>query len=168
MSSIERLLVAVLVLAGPAAGGWLGLQRYGAERYQAGHDAAVAAGEKLRQAEAERNHETESELRAQLATADAKAFKKEQKYAEDLDAAQRRVRAGIDGLRCPAASTVQPGAAAGDRPTAAGPESDGTGSAIVPEVAAEILGDGAAVAGLVRRFERLEQRFDACQAVNAK
>jgi hypothetical protein len=37
----------------------------------------------------------------------------------------------------------------------------------VPEAAADVLGIAAGVAGLVRRYERLEQRFDECRAVNA-
>lgn len=134
--------------------------------YQAGVAAAVAAGKEQYDRDVAAARKTESDLRANLAARDAAAFKKEKDHAASLEAAQRRVRAGIDSLRCPA-GPVPAGAAAGDRPATGGPEADGAGPAIVPEVAAEILGDGAAVAGLVRRFERLEQRFDACRAVNA-
>jgi hypothetical protein len=42
VSSLERLLVSVLVLVTLAAGGWLGLEHYGAARYDAGHAAAIA------------------------------------------------------------------------------------------------------------------------------
>jgi hypothetical protein len=38
----------------------------------------------------------------------------------------------------------------------------------VPEAAADILGDGATVAGLVRKYDRLTERFEKCRAVNAK
>jgi hypothetical protein len=38
----------------------------------------------------------------------------------------------------------------------------------VPEAAADLLGIAADVAGLVRRYDRLIQRFEACRAVNAK
>jgi hypothetical protein len=38
----------------------------------------------------------------------------------------------------------------------------------VPEAAVEILGDGAAIAGLVSRYERLTKRFEECRTVNAK
>jgi len=168
MSALERLLVATLVLAAMAAGGWFALEHYGAERYQAGHDAAVAAGELLRQAEAERNHETESDLRAQLHDKDADAFKKEQEYAENLDDAQRRVRAGTDRLRCPAASPVPAGAAPGDRPAAGGPAADGEGPAMVPDVSADLLSLVADHQRLVQRYARVVERFEACRAVNAK
>ncbi|EKU82168.1 hypothetical protein ABIB42_003952 [Massilia sp. UYP32] len=36
------------------------------------------------------------------------------------------------------------------------------------KVAAEILGDAANVAGLVRRYERVVERSETCRAVNAK
>jgi hypothetical protein len=38
----------------------------------------------------------------------------------------------------------------------------------VPEVAAEILGDAADVAGLVRRYQRVIERAEACRDVNAR
>jgi len=38
----------------------------------------------------------------------------------------------------------------------------------VPEAAAEILGDAADVGRLVRRYERIVERFDACRAMNSK
>lgn len=168
MSPIERLLACTLVLIALATGAWLGLEHYGAAQYQAGHDAAVAAGEKLRQAAAERNRETETELRAELAELDAAAHRKEQEYATNLEAAQRRVRAGTDRLRCPAASPVQPAAAPGDRPAAGGPQPDAERADLVPEAAADLLGIAADAAGLLRKFDRLEQRFEACRALNAK
>lgn len=167
MSALERWLSGALVLAGLLVLAALGAHRYGAEQFAAGQAAAVAAGEKLRQAEADRNRATETTLRAQLATQDAAAFTKEKEYASNLEAAQRRVRAGVDGLRCPTASPVPAGAPAGDRPTTAGIEVVAGGSQLMPEAAADLLGVAGDVAGLVRRYERLEQRFDACRAVNA-
>jgi hypothetical protein len=167
MSRLEQLLAGILVLIALAVAGWLGVLHYGAQQYRAGKDAAIAAGDKLRQAEADRNQKTESDLRAQLAARDADAFTKEQTYAANLDAAQRRVRAGADRLRCPA-SPIPAGAASGDRPAAGGPVADGAGPDLVPEAASDILGYGAAVAGLVRRYERLQQRFEACRAVNSQ
>ncbi len=134
--------------------------------YQLGYEAAVADGEAVLEQATAAARRTESDLRAQLRALDADAFKKEKDHAASLEAAQRRVRAGIDGLRCPAAGPVPGASAPDDRSVAGGPEADAAGPAIVPEVAAEILGDGAAVAGLVRRYERLEQRFDKCQSMS--
>jgi hypothetical protein len=42
VSALERLLVSVVVLAVLATGGWLGLEHYGAARYDAGRAAAIA------------------------------------------------------------------------------------------------------------------------------
>lgn len=166
MTRIERLLISTIVLAGLLVLGVLGVRWYGAAQHQAGYDAAVADGKAQYDRDVAAARKTESDLRAQLRTKDAVAFQKEQDHAASLEAAQRRVRAGVDSLRCPA-GPVPAGAAPGDRSAAGGPPVDGQGPTIVPEVAAEILGDGAAIAGLVRRYERLEQRFDKCQAVSA-
>ncbi|MGG7603561.1 hypothetical protein [Massilia sp. BKSP1R2A-1] len=168
MSGLERLAATVLLAVLLVVGAWFGVRHYGAQQHQAGWDAAIAAGEEARDAAALANLAIESGLRARLLKQDTDNLRKEQEHAESLEAAQRRVRAGDDRLRCPAAGPVPAGARAGDRPAAAGPGADGEGPAIVPEVAAEILGDGADVAGLVRRYERVVQRFEACRAVNGK
>lgn len=167
MNALDRLMIGGMLLAAALIAGVLELRHYGAEQYAAGQVAAVAAGAKLRQAEADRNLKTETDLRAQLHDKDAEAKQQEQTYAISLDVAQRRVRAGTDSLRCPA-SPVPAGAAPGDRPAAGGPGADGEGAAIVPDIAADLLGDGAAIAGLVRKYDRLNQRFEACRAVNAE
>jgi len=146
---------------------WFGLRHYGAEQRQAGWDAAVAVGEEQRTHDAALARERETDLRAQLRARDEHALRKEHEHAESLEAAQRRVRAGVDSLRCPA-GPVPAATPPGDRPAAAGPAIDGEGPAIVPEMAAEILGDGADVAGLVRRYERVIERFEACRALNEK
>ena len=166
MTALERFAVTALLLVALVIAGWLGLRHYGAERYQAGHDAAVAAGRAELDRQTAAARKTESDLRAQLREKDAAAFTKEKEYATNLEVAQRRMRAGDDRLRCP--SALPGGAPAGDRPAATGSAVDGEGPAIVPEVAAEILGDAADVAGLVRRYERVIQRFEACRAVNAQ
>jgi hypothetical protein len=168
MSRLEQLLVALLTAAALAAVAWLGLQHYGAEQYKAGFAAAVAIGNQERDRVAAINHNVETELRSRLAARDADAYRKEQEYATNLADAQRRVRAGTDRLRCPAASPVQPAAAAGDRSIAGGPEPDRAGAELVPDAAAEVLGDAADAAGLVRKFDRLTERFEACRAVNGK
>lgn len=167
MTTLERFAGAVLLLVALLLGAWFGVRHYGAEKYRAGYDAAVIEGREAREAAAAAALAIESGLRAKLLERDTAALRKEQEYAESLEAAQRRVRAGVDRLRCPAGPI--PGAApAGGGSAAAGPDADGEGSAIVPEVAAEILGDAADVAGLVRRYERVVERFEACRAVNAK
>jgi hypothetical protein len=166
MTALDRLLIGCILAAALLVGGVLGIQHYGAEQFKAGQASAVAAGEKARQVQADANRKTESDLRATLAAKDADAFTKEQTYATNLDAAQRRVRTGTDRLRCPA-SPVPAGAAPGDRPVAGGPAPDGPGAELVPESAADILGDAAAVAGLVRKYDRVVERFEACRALNA-
>lgn len=168
MSALERLLVGVAIAVMLAAGAWLGVHHYGAEQYDAGYAAAVQVATKQRDRAANLNQQTEDELRALLAAKDADAYRKEQEYASNLADAQRRVRAGTDRLRCPAASPVQPAAAAADRPAAAGAPADGQGPDVVPEAAADILGIAADVAKLVRRYDQVVERFEACRAVNAK
>jgi len=165
--ALERLLCAVLAAVLLLIGAWFGLRHYGAEQRQAGWDAAVAAGKEARDAETLANLAIESGLRARLLEQDTTALRKEQEHATNLEAAQRRVRAGIDGLRCPAGS-VPAASTAGDRPAAAGPVPDGDGAQLVPEAAAALLGDGAAIAGIVRKFDRLQQRFEECRTVSAK
>ena len=133
--------------------------------YQLGYDAAIADGKVVLEQATAAARRTESDLRAQLRVRDAEAFEKEKDHAASLEAAQRRVRAGVDSLRCPAARPVPGAAAPDDRPVAGASATDGPGPTIVPETAAEILGDGAAVAGLVRRYAELEHRFDKCEAL---
>lgn len=157
------ILVVILLL-----GGTWWFRYYGAEQYQAGWDGAVAAGKERRDSDAAAALAIESGLRTRLLDQDTNAFKKEQEYATNLDAAQRRVRAGTDRLRCPAASPVQLTATPGDRPAAGAPPVDGEGLDLVPEAAADILGHGAAIAGLVSRYADVVERFEACRAVNAK
>jgi hypothetical protein len=38
----------------------------------------------------------------------------------------------------------------------------------MPEAASDILGYGAAIAGLVSRYSEVAERYDTCRAVNAK
>ena len=167
MNALERFAAVTLLLVVLLLGTWFGVRHYGAEQRQEGYDAAVAEGKEARDAAAVAALAIESGLRAKLLERDTAALRKEQEYVESLEAAQRRMRTGADRLRCPA-GPVRAAAPTGDRPAAAGPDADGEGPAIVPEVAAEILGDGADVAGLVRRYQRVVDRFEACRAVNAK
>lgn len=160
-------MIGCILAAAALVAGTLGLRHYGADRYAAGHAAAVAAGKEARDSQAVANLAIESGLRTRLLEQDTTALRKEQEYASNIEAAQRRVRAGVDGLRCPAASPVPAGTAADDRPVAAGLVVEPAGPSLMPEAAADLLGDGAAVAGLVRRYERVIQRFEACRAVNA-
>lgn len=167
MTALERLLIGVVVAVLLVTGAWLDRRHYGAERYSAGYAAAVDLGKKQRDRDAYLNQQTEDQLRTLLAAKDADAHRKEQEYASNLEAAQRRVRAGTDRLRCPA-SPVQPATAAADRPAAADASADGQGPDVVPEAAADLLGIAADVAGLVRRYDQVIERFEACRAVNAR
>ena len=167
MSALERLLVGAVLLVLLLFGGALAVRSYGAEQQRTGYNAAIAAGKEAREAADLAALAIESGLRTRLLEQDTTAFRKEQEYAANVETAQRRMRAGDDRLRCPA-GPVSAAPPAGDRPAAGGTAIDGQGPAIVPEVAAEILGDAADVAGLVRRYERVVERFEACRAVNAK
>ena len=88
-------------------------------------------------------------------------------HAQDLAAAQRRACAGDDRLRCPS-GPVPAGAAPDDRSASSAPGADSAGPRIVPEVAAEILGDGADIARIVRQYGQVVERFEACRAMNAR
>lgn len=167
MTTIERTLAGLIVLAGLLVVGWLGVMHFGATRYNAGYAAAVEEGNKSRNAAAEINRITEADLRAQLYARDTAAHRKEQEHAQDLAAAQRRVRAGTDRLRCPA-GPVPAGATPGDRPAPVAPAADGEGQELVPDVAAEILADGADIARIVRQYDQVVERFEACRAVSAR
>ena len=167
MIALDRLLTGLVIAAALAVAGWFGLHHYGAERYQAGYNAAVDASKAQHDRDAENNRKIESDLRQTLAERDAEATRKDQEHAQALADAQRRVRAGTDRLRCPA-NPVQPAAQAATGPAAGTPAADGAGPDLVPEVAAEILGDAADVAGLVRRYAEVVERFDECRAVNAR
>jgi hypothetical protein len=167
MNRLDNLLIGVCALLVLVVVCWFSVHHYGAARYDAGYAAAVAAGQAQHDRDAAAALKTQSDLRAKLALQDVIAQQKEIEHAQALADAQRRVRAGTDRLRCPA-SPVQPTATPADRPLAAGPATDGSGPDLVPEAAVEILGDGAAIAGLVSRYERLTKRFEECRAVNAK
>ena len=167
IDTLDRFLTGLVIAAVLVVAGWFGLHHYGAERYQAGYNAAVDAGLKQRDREAAENRKIESDLRQTLAERDAEATRKDQVHAQALADAQRRVRTGTDRLRCPA-NPVQPTTASGDRPATTTPATDGAGPDLMPEAAADVLGYGAAIAGLVRRYAEVVQRFDECRAVNAK
>ena len=167
MNRLDNLLIGACALLALLLACWFGAHRYGTEQYNAGYAAAIAAGKAQHDRDAAAALKTESDLRQTLAEKDAQANQKEIEHAKALADAQRRVRAGTDRLRCPA-STVQGASPAGDRPVAAEPTTDAGGPDLVPETAANVLGYGAAIAGLVRRYERLTERFEECRAVNAK
>lgn len=167
MTALDRLLCSVLAAVLLLIGIWFGLRHYGAKQHRAGYTAAVADGKEAREAAAVAALAIESGLRTRLLEQDNTAFRKEQEHATNLETAQRRVRAGVDSLRCPT-GPVPSAAPAGDRPAAAGPAADAEGPDLVPEAAADVLGHGAAIASLVRRYERVVERFEVCRAVNEK
>jgi hypothetical protein len=144
-----RLLIGVVLAVLVALGGWLGISHYGAERYDAGYSAAVAAGKEARDSAAVAHLAIESGLRTQLLDRDTAALRKEQEYASNLADAQRRVRAGTDRLRCPTGSVPAAPAPAG-RSAAGGPAVDGGGADLVPEAAADVLGDSCRTRAEVR------------------
>jgi len=167
MTSIEKLLTGAIVLIGLALFGWLNLLNYGVERYDEGFEAAIKIGKQRRDADAEINRQTETDLRAQLGIKDAAAFKKEKDHARSLAAAQRRIFTGTDSLRCPARPVPATGTTS-DRPAASGSAPDDEGSELVPEAAADLVGIASDVERLVRQYDRVVERFEACRAVNSK
>jgi hypothetical protein len=167
IDTLDRFLTGLVIAAALAVAGWFGLHHYGTERYQAGYNAAVDAGKAQHDRDDAAYRKLESGQRAKDAARDAEATRKEQEYASNLADAQRRVHAGTDRLRCPA-NPVQPAATPGDRPVAGTPATDGAGPDVVPEVAADLLGIASDVAGLVRRYDEVVERFNECRAVNAK
>ena len=167
MTTLQRFATVTLLLVVLLLGAWFGVSHYGAEQRQAGYDAAVAEGKEAREAAAVAALAIESGLRTRLHERDAAALRKEQEHAESLQAAQRRMRAGIDRLRCPA-GPVPAAAPAGDRPTATGTDADGERLEMVPDVAGDILGLAADHQRLLRNYERVVERFEACRVVNAK
>jgi len=167
MTSIEKLLVGAIVLIGLALFGWLNLLDYGAKRYDEGFEAAIKVGKDRRDADAEINRQTEMDLRAQLGIKDAAAFKKEKDHAQSLAAAQRRILNGTDSLRCPA-RPVPASSTPVDRSAAIGPAADDEGPELMPEAAADLIGIASDVERLVRQYDRVVERFEACRAVNAR
>lgn len=168
IDTLDRLLTGFVVTFVLCLAGWFGLKHYGNEHYKMGYDAAVDAGKIQHDKDVIDASKRESDLRQTLAEKDKEANQKEQEYAQALSDAQRRVLTHVDRLRCPATRTVQPNAASTDRPATAESTTDGSGSDLVPEAAADILGYGSAIASLVRRYDELTDRFEAYRALNAK
>jgi hypothetical protein len=167
MTSIEKLLIGAIVLIGLALLGWLNLLDYGVERYDEGFEAAIKIGKERRDADAEINRQTETDLRKQLGFKDAAALKKEKDHAQSLAAAQRRILTGTDSLRCPA-RPIPASSTTVDRSAAGGPTADDGGSELVPEAAADLVGIASDVERLVRQYDRVVERFEACREVNSK
>lgn len=167
MNHLDNLLIGTCALVALLLACWFGAHHYGAERYSAGYAAAIAAGKAQHDQDAAKYQKLESDTREQNAERDIKAHQKEVEYASNLEAAQRRVLAGTDRLRCPA-SHVQSSPAPADRSAPTGLATDGQGPDLVPEAAADVLGYGAAIAGLVSRYDRVVERFEECRTVNAK
>lgn len=170
MTAIERFALKVFAALLALVGAWFwhthAVSSAREEGDKAGYDRALAAGQAKYESERERNRKVEGDLREANRLKDVAAATKEQTYAENLNAAQRRMRAGTDSLRCPSASPVQAGASPADRPDTSGPSFDESGAGVMPEVAADILGLAADSARLVRKFDRLAERYDACRALN--
>lgn len=167
IDTLDRFLTGLVIAGVLVVAGWLGLHHYGAKRYQAGYNAAVDVGKAQHARDDAAYRKLESDQRTKNAARDVETQRKDQEHAQALADAQRRMRAGTDRLRCPT-SPVQPTTAPGDRPVAGAPADDGSGPDLMPEAAADVLGYGAAIAGLVSRYAEVVERFDECRAVNAK
>lgn len=165
MTAIQILMAKVLggiILVCLATLGW---NHYISKVEQRGYDRAVAEGKIALQQEKDLALAVERDLRKQLANEQRLNFEKETRHAQELADAQRRVRAGTDRLLCPTVRKVPGTSTDPGGPAAGGPAPDEEGDRIVPEVAAEILGDGATIAGIVRKFQRLEKYYAVCKAV---
>jgi len=167
MTTIERACVALILLSSLAVAGSIGILNYGHAKYDDGFADAIAAGKEQLDFATELARRTEDELRVQLRAQDDMASNKEKEHAESLAAAQRRMLTGVDSLRCPA-RTVSVATATEHRPAASGPEVDLGRPGLMPTASADLLGVAGDIAGLVRRYERLEQRFDACRALTIR
>lgn len=163
--ALERLALQAGACAVLALAAWLWHADQLHDARLAGRAEAVAAGKERYDAEAAAALVRERTLRAKLSAADAAAQRTEQTYAENLTAAQRRIRAGDDSLRI-AVRTIRANATAPGGPAAAGPAPDGAGDPIVPEVAGDILSLAADTGRVVRKYQRLVERFDECRALN--
>ena len=167
MTAFDRLAIIAIILAGLLFSALISLHHYGEKRYEAGYAAAIDSGKAQHDQDVVKYQKLESDIRVNDAKRDSESNQREIEHAQALADAQRRVRAGTDRLRCPA-SPVQPSAAPADRPASVGATTDGGGPDLVPEVATDLLGIASDVAGLVRRYDRLVERFDECRALNAK
>lgn len=132
---------------------------------QRGYDRAVEDGRKALDVERARADAAEDTLRNRLAEKDRIAKEKEDEHKTQLEDAQRRARAGRDRLYCPAAGPIPATTPATGGQAAGGFVPDERGAPIVPEMAAEILGDAAAGASIVRKYDRLVERFEACRTI---
>lgn len=167
MTALDRLMVQVAAAVLLVLGAWLWHSHELAAARQAGWDAAVAAGKAQYDADAAKARKTETDLRAKLRAKDEEANELERTYEISLEVAQRDVRAGRERLRCPAAGPVHAAASApADGPTAGEPAPDGPGADLMPEVAADVLGLAADGDSIVRKYDRLVERFEACRALN--
>lgn len=133
----------------------------------AGYSRAITAGKAQYAADLAAALKTERETRAKQDADDKRAADERTEREKTLSAAQDRVRTGVDRLRCPA--TIYPvhaGTAPAAGPVAGGSAVDGPGADLVPAVAVDVLGYAAASQGLVRKYERLTDRYEACRAMN--
>jgi hypothetical protein len=166
MTALERLMLKFAAAALLVLGAWLWHAGKVGDAYKAGQAAAVAAGNARHAADIVAARKTEADLRLLLSTKDELSRNKEILYAENLSAAQRRLVSGADRLRCPGAGTVSNAAATAAGPAAGGAAPDGPGAAIVPEVASDILGLAADTGRVLRKYQRVVERLDACIALN--
>jgi hypothetical protein len=166
MTTLERLGLQLCACALLVLAAWAWHAGEVDDAYEAGQAAAVEAGRVRYEAEVARALKTESNYRALLKLKDDLSHERETVYAENLSAAQRRAAAGTDRLRCPGAGAISNAAATPVGPAAGGSGVDGGGAELVPAVAVDILGLAADTGRLVRKYDRLTQRFEECRALN--
>ena len=135
MTRLQIMLLGVLVAIALAVGAWVGVDEYGNQRYQAGHDDAVAARAKD-DSDAERKRERENTVTAthqamSNATITEKTHEEIQPVRERIITRRVYVGSAICGDR-PAAPTEAQSAAGGD-------SADSPGRLVRPDVERDLV-----------------------------
>lgn len=165
MIPMPKWAIEALVVGAAVAGLYFAARAYCNHREQVGYNNAVADGIEARRAADAANLKREGVLRKKLSASDDLARTKEVEHAQELETAVRRAAAGSSGMRCPA-RPVPAGEAPADRPASQRPPADTERAELVPEAAADLLSIGAGYAGILRKYDRLQDRFNACREMN--
>lgn len=135
MTRLQALLLGVLVAIALGVGAWVGIDEYGNERYQAGHDDAVAERAKA-DAKAERERDQENATKAaNQATSNATIT---EKTHEEIQPVRERIvtqRVYVGSAICgdgPPAATKAEGAASSD-------EGNPPGRLVRPDVERDLI-----------------------------
>lgn len=169
MNSLERFTLGVIAALVALAAAWFWhVHAVSAARdagYKDGYHVAVEKGRIQHEADAAQALRDERSNRERFARLDDAARQERESHAQALSDAQSRLRAGDERLRI-AIHTIRTISPAADRPVAGGPAADDERADIVPEVAAAIVGIAADSAEVVRKYDRLYERFEACRSIN--